>query len=627
MENLELLCKEKNYSKEDINSFKHALDFSKKYLFSEKRLNGESVYFYNLKIAKYLIESKMSRSVVVAGFLYGLENKISKENLKEFFDGEVVNLVFEQLKLKEIKEKSKSASADLMRQIFFTTLYDIRVVFVRLASKLVNLETMESFAEKEQKRLAEDAVEFYAPLAGRLGAEKLKQKIIQVSFRVINPRKYREIENFLKETYEERQLYLEKIIKEFENFLKGKSVKIKGRQKQIYSIYKKMKDLKKPLETQRDHLAIRIIVENEKSCYDCLGVLHENYKVIPGTLKDYISCPKENGYQSIHTCLELLDSKILEVQIRTVEMDEVAEEGVAAHWSYKKLKTDIGFEKKTAWLKEIFELQKGGEDKDFLESLKLNLFEDRIYCYTPKGDVFDFPKNSTILDFAYRIHGKVGDLATGGRINGNFSSLKKELTSGDVVEIVTNKFQRPRRAWLKFVVTSRAKSHIKKGVKRYEDVKVVRLFPTVKDRKLDFEDLVISEEFPNHKYNLARCCNPLPLDEIVGVIKSYRKILVHKKNCNRIDHSTKSQIHVNWKETFNRPIKIKLKVNERSGILSDILNTVSRGGFVIKEANIKMIDKDYAECFLVVVPREIKEVEMLIKRIEKIRGILKIWFS
>ncbi|MFC1682025.1 TGS domain-containing protein, partial [Nanoarchaeota archaeon] len=362
-----------------------------------------------------------------------------------------------------------------------------------------------------------------------------------------------------------------------------------------------------------------------KDCYSVLGILYENYIVVKGTLKDYIANPKPNGYKSLHSVLEVQKRKI-EVQIRTKEMDEIAEEGIAAHWSYKKLKSDVCFEKKIAWLRSVLELEKGS-NQEFLKNLKQNLFGDRFYCYTPKGKAINLPEDSSVLDFAYYVHREVGNHAVGGRINGIFVSLSKKLKSGDVVEIITNKHQRPRRNWVKYVASSRARCIIRNEVKKIEHLPVTKSFVIKKKESEKFESLVFSDDFPNHKFNLAKCCAPVPKKEIVGVIKSHKVILVHNKNCDSIKRIKDKLIPIFWKESFNRLIKIIVKASDRSGILADLLNTITQGGFIVKEANAKLLYDDISECFFVVVPQKLEHIVKLIKRIEKVRGVKGVRFD
>ena len=619
------VCEKNKYSQKEIELFKRGVEFSKKYFESKERLSGDLVVNHNIEVGMILAKSKLFSEVVMAGILYGIEEEVLPTEIQKEFGKEILDLVYGQSQLKVIKSKNKSVESDTLRKILLVTLKDVRIIFVKLADKLANLLTIDVLPAKEQKRIAEEVLEVYAPLANRFGLEYMRRRLEERAFKIINPRRYKEITDFLKDSEEKRKEFVENFMEEVRKLLKGKAdvLKIKGREKHLYSIYKKMQ--RESLHNQRDHFAIRIIAESVKDCYSVLGILHENYE--GDRLKDYIASPKPNGYQSLHTTLKTFGGKYVEVQIRTQEMDEIAEEGVAAHWSYKKMKSDEGFEKKTAWLKSVLDLQTSEKDKEFLKTIKLNVFGDKIYCYTPQGKAIDLPKGSTVLDFAYHIHQEIGNRAVGGRINGVFSPLKKELSSGDVLEILTNKHQRPRREWVKFVVSARAKSIIRKEVKKYEKIPVTTMCSLKKSEKEKFDDLVYSSEFPNHKLSLAKCCLPIPKKEIVGVVKSHKKISVHVKDCRRIKEAIDRVVPVFWKETFNRPIKIIVEASDRSGILADILNTISRGGFVVKEANAKLICNGVSECSFVVVPQELEHVVNLIKMIGKVRGVLKIWFE
>ncbi|MFH1918165.1 MAG: HD domain-containing protein [Nanoarchaeota archaeon] len=621
------ICEKNKYSQKEIDLFKKAIEFSKKYFGSKERLSGEFVVKHNIEVGMILAKSKLFPEVVVAGILYGIDEEVLPTEIQKEFGKEILDLVDGQSQLKVIKSKNKSVEADTLRKILLVTLKDVRIIFVKLADKLGNLGTIDVLPAKEQKRIAEEVLEVYAPLANRFGLEYMRRRLEEEAFKIINPRRYKEITGFLKDSEEKRREFIENFVEEVKNLLKGKTniLKIKGREKHIYSIYKKLH--RTSLHEQMDHFAMRITATSVKDCYDVLGILHENYKNIEGTLKDYIASPKPNGYQSLHTVLKTSDGKYVEVQVRTQEMDEIAEEGVAAHWSYKKMKSDEGFEKKTAWLRSVLDLQTSEKDKEFLKTIKLNVFGDKIYCYTPQGKAIDLPKGSTVLDFAYHIHQEIGNRAVGGRINGVFSPLKKELSSGDVLEILTNKHQRPRREWVKFVVSARAKSIIRKEVKKYDKIPVSTMCSLKKSEKEKFDDLAYSPEFPNHNLSLAKCCLPIPKKEIVGVVKSHKKISVHVKDCRMIKEASDRVVPVFWKETFNRPIKIIVEASDRSGILADILNTISRGGFVVKEANAKLKGNHVSECSFVIVPQKLEHVVNLIKMIEKVRGVLKIWFE
>ena len=606
--------------------FENSIEFAEEHFGDRKRLVGNLVVEHNLAIGSILAENKLFPEVVVAGILYGVETEILPSKIQEKFGREIADLVFGQLQLKEIKSKNESAESEVLRRILLATLNDLRIIFVKLADKLDNLNSIEIFSPVERKEIAEEVLEIYAPLANRLGIDRIKKQLEDLAFKVLNPKKYGEIEEFLKESREEREKYVKDFVQEIFELLKNdvKILKIKGREKHIYSIYRKIVERGVPLDKQRDHFAVRILVKNESDCYNALGILNQNFVPMENTLKDYILNPKPNGYKSLHTSLRV-GNKIVEVQIRTNEMDELAEEGAAAHWSYKKMKSDSNFEKKVAWLRSVLDLQT--EDKDLLRTVKTSLFADRFYCYTPKGKVIDLPTGASVLDFAYHIHQEIGNKAVGGRVNGVFAPLKKELKADDVVEIITNKCQQPRRDWMKFVVSARAKSIIKREIKNRENIPVSASCGLKKGDKDIFDSLVYSEEFPNHVYEFARCCSPVPDKEILGVMKSHRRILVHNKNCEKLRGVKDKFAPLFWRETFNRPVKIFVGAKERAGILADLLNTISRGGFVVKEASAKMIGNDAVECFFVIVPQKLENIVKLIKRIEKVPGFRKARFE
>jgi (p)ppGpp synthase/HD superfamily hydrolase len=354
-------------------------------------------------------------------------------------------------------------------------------------------------------------------------------------------------------------------------------------------------------------------------------------------LKDYINSPKPNGYQSLHTVLKTRDlSKEIEVQIRTERMDEFAEEGSAAHWGYKKVGGDAYFEKKVGWLKALMESQKDSSNKEFMKNLKIDLFADKIYCYTPKGDVRELPKNATLLDFAYYIHQGVGERAVGGRVDGKFVTLKQVLENGAIVEILTNKNQRPRRDWLKFVISSKAKSGIRKGLKRYESLPVPKKSSVEIRNKDDFDSLVESSEFSLNKFSFAKCCYPLPRDDLIGVMKSQRKVLVHKVDCPRVHGNLSSKdgyggpkniVPISWKEKFNRPLNLKILCEDRSGILADLLNTIARVGFVVKNANAKVVGNGHVECEFSVIPKGVDDVCLMVDRVKRVRSVVQVFFE
>lgn len=610
------LAKKLDYSEKDRELFEQAISFSKPLLL-HKRLDGSTQFDHALRLSTTLLENKFPKEVIVAGLLYGVEEHIFPSDLKEF-GKDITDIVFGKQQLIEVRKKNKDLEAESLRKILLITLKDTRIILVKLASKLDNMHHLDYLPIKRQRELAQGVFDIYSPLATRLGVEKIRLDLDDIAFKVKNPKKYQEIKKFLKESEEQRQENIKYAINHTKKLLKEIDCTIKGRPKHIYSIYKKLNKTK--LDKQLDHLALRIVASSVHDCYTVLGILHQDLKPKAGTLKDYIANPKSNNYRSIHTVLTFPNDKIVEVQIRTKEMDEFAEEGGAAHWSYKNMKSEAKFEKQTGWLKNVLDTQK--DNSEFLNTVKVDVFGDRFYAFTPKGKAIDLPNGATILDFAYHIHQAVGDQSIGGRINGRFSPLKTKLKSGDVVEIVTNKHQRPRRDWLKIVVSSRAKAKVRQGINKYENIPAQTTYQLVKKEKDEFDSFTHCEDFPNFQTSLAKCCNPLPTEKIIGVLKSNREISVHKKDCRRANKER--NISVKWKETLSRPIKIEVISLERSGVLADLLNTLVRLGFTVKSAKAKMLGKESVSSEFIVNPRELTEVEKAIKRLEKVNGTTRV---
>ncbi len=622
------LCEHQEYSKQAIKDFKEALNFAKIILDHKKRLSGESYYQHNIKVAEILVENKSEPEIIVTSILHGLLADISKETIQERFGKEILTLLEGVAELGMLKIKHDKLDASALRKIMLTTLKDPRVILVKLANKLENMKTDHVFSLKERKRLAEEVLDFYAPLASRLGVDRFKVQLEDLAFHTINPRKYKEISKFLKDTQEERQKNINHILSIIKELTKDKAdiIKIKGRPKHIHSIYKKLKRVGKsvPLHEQMDLLGVRVIAKTVEDCYTILGLLLEKFTARDGTLKDYIANPKPNFYRSIHAALELLPEKVAEIQIRTQEMDEFAEEGVAAHWRYKGVKSDEIFEKKISWLRNVLDLKRTNE---LIETVKIDLFGDKIQCYTPKGDVKELPKDATVLDFAYLVHEHIGNTCVGGRVNGKFVPIKYKLKGEDVVEILTNKKQRPRRGWIRIVTSAKARQKIRKSLKEFEKLPAIYFRTFKPEIKEELGILVKSEAYPNATCVLAKCCRPIPGDEIVGIVTKRKLISTHKIDCKFAEKESKRWVPVEWKRKYNQKIQFFVVADERSGLLADLLNTIVRTNFEVKEAKAKLIGSGQAECSFLVIPRDLDHLKQMIKRIMKLRGVKRVYFS
>ncbi len=625
------LAREKGYIETDVLAIELGQEFAGSKLASVLRKSGDSYFDHNSRIGIILIDNKSEPEVVIAGVLQGILKVSSEKEILEKFGSEVLALIKGVEELKALKLKNNKLGAEGLRKIVLTALKDVRVILIKLASKIDNLHTISVLDETEKKRIATEVLEVYAPLANRLGVEKMKVQLEDLSLQVLNPRKYREIANFIEDSREQREKSIVEAVTLIKSVATGHVdiVKIKGRPKHIYSIYKKIVDRGVSLHDQYDLLGVRVLVGSEKDCYALLGIIHEKLESLDGRLKDYITNPKPNGYRSIHTGVKLPSGKVLEVQIRTLEMDELAEEGFAAHWRYKKVRSDEMFEKKVAWLRGVMDLQKSGEDKDFLESVKVDLFGDTIYCYTPKGDVKELPKGARVLDFAYLVHQSVGDHCIGARINGKFVPLKEELKQGDVIEVLTNKSQRPRSAWLKIVMSGRTRQKIRKSLRVTEKVPVLHYRKMTAAVVEEQDGLVECEEFGSAVCHLARCCMPIPTFAIVGLITKHRVVSVHRDDCRLLlkNNDEDKVVSVAWKQTYSNKIRFYIEATERSGVLADFLHTIAQAGFEVKEAKAKMSDVGKIECAFLVVPRDLDAIVEMIARVRKVRGLLKIYFE
>ncbi|MBI2666348.1 bifunctional (p)ppGpp synthetase/guanosine-3',5'-bis(diphosphate) 3'-pyrophosphohydrolase, partial [Candidatus Woesearchaeota archaeon] len=582
------LCIQKEYSKAAQEQFKTALELSQKAFSEKKRLCGDSYFDHNLRVGGILVENKADPQSIIAGFLHGtLPEKLEEEAFR-VFGKEVLDLRLGVAELKTLKTRNQQLQAEVVRKIIMATIRDVRIIIIKLAHKLDNVRTLSGVAPLDQKKVAEEVLEVYAPLAYRLGMEKIRRELEDIAFAVLHPKKHQEILNFLQASQEQRDKDIQEALQKVEKialyYPELPLLKIKGRPKHVYSIYRKMTKRGVPLDEQYDLLGIRVVVSEVKDCYALLGRLHEHFSPVEGKLKDYIAHPKANGYQSIHTTLVVpLSSgkKMVEVQMRTPGMDEYSEEGIAAHWKYKGTSSDQLFEKKVSWLKAILDLQKEEGVHEFLKTAKVDLFGDKIHCYTPKGDVKELPEGAMLLDFAYAVHEEVGNRAIGGKVNGIFVPLKHGLVIGDVVEVLTNKNQHPRRSWIKIVKSPKTRQKIRRFLKENEKLPTTFYRPPQAIVKEGEGVLAESLQYPHAFCMLAKCCLPLPGQEIIGIPTKRRIISVHLKECRHAEKEQKRWAATQWKSTFSQKIRFFVQAQERSGLLADVLNTIAQAGFKV----------------------------------------------
>ncbi len=668
-------------SRDDRELIKRAYELAEAAHEGQTRASGEPYVQHCLAVAQILAELGMDGPTIAAGLLHDTveDSAISVEDLRQDFGDEVAKLVNGVTKLEEIGKLShlgrrelEDKEAENLRKMFLAMVDDVRVVLIKLADRLHNMRTLGALPPERQRRFARETLEIFAPLANRLGIWRIKWELEDLGFRYLAPSKYKEIAALIDERRADRERYIARIVEILQRKLQEEGIKaeVTGRPKHIYSIYKKMERKGLPFEKIYDVRGVRIIVDTVKDCYAALGIVHSLWRPIPGEFDDFIATPKDNMYQSLHTSVVTDDGKTLEVQIRTQDMHRTAELGIAAHWRYKEgTKYDPVFEAKIAWLRSLMEWRQEVTDAhEFVNALKSDVFQDRVYTFTPKGDIVDLPVGSTPIDFAYHIHTEIGHRCRGAKVNDRIVPLNYQLKNGDRVEILTSKRGGPSRDWLNphlgYVKTSRARQKIRQWFKRLDRAQNIAQGREIVERELrqlsvegwgcervaklfKFDDVddflakvgygdinaqqiaikvleaereerekeeegeeaelappVLSAEGVSVKgvgnllTRLARCCNPLPGDEIIGYITRGRGVTIHRKDCpNALYLMEKDKdriIEVAWgpaPRTY--PVMIRVRSYDRIGLMRDINAIVAEENINISGGSITTHRKDH----------------------------------
>ena len=605
---------------EQIEQIMRAYEFGAEAHDGQTRKSGEAYISHPVAVAQELADMHLDAQAIAAAILHDVaeDTSVSITDIEREFGAETASLVDAVSKLDQIQFHSRAeAQAESFRKMMLAMIGDIRVILVKLADRLHNMQTLDAMPPDKRKRIARETLDIYGPIANRLGINRMKIELEDLGFRHLYPFRYRVLGKALRKSKGSQRQIVRKISEEFERALaaEGIEAEVIGREKHLYSIYKKMSEKKRLLGDVVDVYGFRIIVEDVSTCYQLLGLVHGLYKPMPGRFKDYIAIPRVNGYQSLHTTLFGPKGLPLEVQIRTRNMDRVAESGVASHWQYKAdEKSDATPQRRArAWLSNLAEIQSTGSSEEFLESVKVDLFPDKIYVFTPSGDIMPLPKGSTTVDFAYAVHTDIGNRCVAAKIDRNLVPLRTPLQNSQTVEIVTSRGAKPNPNWLDFVRTAKARTSIRQHMKNMRssesgDLGKRLLDRTLKDlgsslRKIGkvrmktvleelgmnnttelYEQIGLGERLAPLTARLligteddgesgdgqaslviagtegmvvsyAKCCLPIPGDDVMGYLSSGRGVVVHRNTCGNLINFRKQPdkwIAVDWESNIDR---------------------------------------------------------------------------
>lgn len=640
---------------EQVALIKEAYAFAARAHAHQKRMSGEAYITHPLAVAGAVVEWRMDADAIMAALLHDVleDTGTSKRELADRFGKEVAELVDGLSKLDKMEFASyQEAQAENFRKMLMAMARDLRVVLIKLADRQHNLQTMSAMRPDKRRRIANETLEIYAPIALRLGLNKLYRELQDLSFRLIHPYRAEVLAKAMSAARGNRKELLTRILDGIRDKLSGAGLRadVFGREKSLYSTFRKMKDKHLSFSQVLDIYGFRVVVDNVPTCYLALGALHGLFKPVPGKFKDYIAIPKANGYQSLHTTLIGPYGTPVEVQIRTQEMHHVAQEGVAAHWLYKDIEeSGADLQIKThKWLQSLLEMQ-SGDSSEFFENVKIDLFPDEVYVFTPKGKIMALPQGATVVDFAYAVHTDVGHHCSAARVNHDLAPLRTELRNGDMVEIITSTQASPNPVWLTYVKTGRARSKIRhflrtmqneesarlgerllrqellslgvvpisipadawdqmvkaggqKNIEEvYTDIGLGKRLPSVVARRLLAREDMSSDKPGNMALaihgtegmaiQLARCCQPIPGDPIIGSIRKGSGLVIHTHDCQAIrkSRSTDPQkwIDVEWEPEEGKlfDIRIKVEVKNTRGVLAQVAAAISEAGSNIEHVS------------------------------------------
>ncbi|MEA1923255.1 MAG: bifunctional (p)ppGpp synthetase/guanosine-3',5'-bis(diphosphate) 3'-pyrophosphohydrolase [Pseudomonadota bacterium] len=673
---------------------------------NQVRLSGEPYMVHPIEVANILAEMKMDVASIAAGLLHDtLEDDpmTSIEDLSLRFGDEITSLVEGLTKISKIKFKSsREHQAENYRKMILAMVKDIRVLVIKLADRIHNMRTLDFQKPARQEAIAQETLDIYAPLANRLGISWIKQELEDNSLRYLQPAIYRELEEKVARKELESREFIDKIIKLVQRNLDHYEIagQVTGRLKHLYSIYRKMMRRNISFEQIYDIIAFRIMVADKAECYNVLGIIHALWRPVPSRFKDFISIPKANMYQSLHTSVIGPDGRHIEFQIRTLEMHQIAEMGIAAHWHYKEgYQLDDHDRKQMDWLRQMIEWQQDVDSPgEFLDSVKIDLFSEAVYVFTPAGEVKELPNGSTPIDLAYSIHSNIGDHCSGAKVNGKLVSLRYQLKNGEMVEIVTSKRQHPSKDWLAFVKTGKARSKIRQWVKKEEERRSIelgrefcekafarsklsfnkalksgklqaaavefslnhaeallaaigrgklsaqqvinRVYPELRDQHKKKEkkveaktarkparDGISIKDIDDVLVRFAKCCNPLPGDDVVGFVTRGRGLTIHRRNCRHVKQGDSERfMDVEWNLERSTPhsVKIRIMSEDVKGMLVALGTAISSQEANIASGSLSTSIDHKAICLFEIQVKNLEHLKRVKQALRAVKGVYQV---
>ena len=660
----------------------------------QTRKTGEPYITHPVAVAQELAAMRLDAEAISAALLHDVveDTDASLETIREQFGDEVALLVDGVSKLDQIQFRSRAeAQAESFRKMMLAMIEDIRVILVKLADRLHNMKTLGAMPADKKKRIARETLDIYAPIANRLGINRMKVELEDLGFRYLYPMRYRVIAKALKRSKGSQKQIVKRISEEFGSALsnEGISADVIGREKHLYSIYRKMAEKKRLLNDVVDVYGFRIIVDDVSTCYQVLGIVHGLYKPMPGRFKDYVAIPRINGYQSLHTTLFGPKGLPLEVQIRTRHMDRVAEAGVASHWQYKAEDKEDATPQRRAreWLSNLAELQQEGSSEEFLESVKVDLFPDKIYVFTPKGDIMPLPKGATAVDFGYAVHTDIGNRTVAAKVDRRLVPLRTPLTNGETVEIITSRGAKPNPNWLTFVRTAKARTAIRQYMKNLRSTESIDLGRRLLDRSLKdlesslrkigkvrmnaaldelglnntselFEQIGLGERLApltarfllgigeegeaqtdtaslviagteGMVVSYAKCCHPIPGDPVMGYLSSGRGVVIHRNSCGNLINFRKQPekwLAVSWEKNVDREFSslIQIDTHNKPGVLAEVAATIADCQSNIEQVEVLGRHEDVSMLSFLLQVRDRKHLAEILRNVRKMPNVIRV---